>query len=254
MDMRHLEYLRAVTDEDVREIKRKEDTYKGSWKKRGGVGAFMMLARKWDRIEEMCKRRHFDILEQVGDGNDGSLIAEIRDLRRYATLIESELMASGKIEISSYSRYSDFVSVAATGGSVFVDSESGPKPNPEEGSQHESLYPWVVNSERARLFHSYYRRVGENRYALEPFVEVMVIMPTSLADFYEQNEHGSTVRLDLCPSGAREYFPDLQEEVNHYELTKLPKWQQVLYEWHETEDKYRVRDRVWLSESEREAA
>ena len=40
-----------LANEDIAVLKEKEKTYGESWKLRGGVGAFMMLARKWDRIE-----------------------------------------------------------------------------------------------------------------------------------------------------------------------------------------------------------
>lgn len=97
----HMDYLQDVVDEDVRHLVMKERTYGGSWKKRGGVGAFMMLARKWDRIENMVGEklngvRQYDIFDGISrnpTGDDGTLIAEIRDLRRYLVLVEAEMMA-----------------------------------------------------------------------------------------------------------------------------------------------------------------
>lgn len=97
----HMDYLQDVVDEDVRHLIIKERTYGGSWKKRGGVGAFMMLARKWDRIENMVGEklngvRQYDIFDGISrnpTGDDGTLIAEIRDLRRYLVLVEAEMIA-----------------------------------------------------------------------------------------------------------------------------------------------------------------
>ena len=40
-----------IADADVRMLVKKEQEYGSSWKIRGGVGALMMLARKWDRLE-----------------------------------------------------------------------------------------------------------------------------------------------------------------------------------------------------------
>jgi hypothetical protein len=51
----HLRHIPAVQDNDSRTIHIKEAEYDASWKKRGGVGAFMMLARKWDRLENQDK-------------------------------------------------------------------------------------------------------------------------------------------------------------------------------------------------------
>lgn len=67
--------------------------YGTSWKKRGGTGAFMMLARKWDRMETILSNL-------VGSGgppllarlreNPGNVQDDVDDLRRYLLLVESE--------------------------------------------------------------------------------------------------------------------------------------------------------------------
>lgn len=107
-DLDHMNFLQSVADEDVAHLNEKEKTYGGSWKRRGGVGAFMMLARKWDRIENIlsnfCEfaKRHdihasdFDVITACTinmTGADGTIRAEIRDLRRYLMLVEAEAMA-----------------------------------------------------------------------------------------------------------------------------------------------------------------
>jgi len=51
MDTHHLGFIEAVCDEDKAGLMKAEAQYKGSWKRRGGIGAYMMLCRKWDRIE-----------------------------------------------------------------------------------------------------------------------------------------------------------------------------------------------------------
>lgn len=98
-DMRHMTYLQIVANEDVAHLIEKERTYQGSWKRRGGVGAFMMLARKWDRLEGMveCDNVRYDVFAAVSiggmSGADGTALAEIRDLRRYLLLVEAEMTA-----------------------------------------------------------------------------------------------------------------------------------------------------------------
>lgn len=112
-DTRYLNHLDNIARDDVAHLKMKEATYRGSWKKRGGIGAFMMLSRKWDRIENMLEQpqthdrggvtrtaERYDIFgEIVGNptGEDGSILAEIRDLRRYLMLVEAEMMQRGDI-------------------------------------------------------------------------------------------------------------------------------------------------------------
>jgi hypothetical protein len=95
-DMNHMHYLRQVMDADMVMIKHKEATYRGSWKKRGGAGAYMVSARKIDRLENIAEKHSFDIfaaLEVDMTGADGSALAELRDLRCYLALIEAEVMA-----------------------------------------------------------------------------------------------------------------------------------------------------------------
>lgn len=109
-NMRHLE---AVAAQDVEWLRRKDAEYGSSWKRRGGVGAFMMLARKWDRIESGLRPAPddpsradgaragerlapWDILEAIRvDGRSEGIIDDIRDLRRYLMLVETEAVERG---------------------------------------------------------------------------------------------------------------------------------------------------------------
>lgn len=93
----HMNKIEEVAMSDVATLIQKERTYGGSWKKRGGVGAFMMLARKMDRIENIAQQHSYDVFSAVAaggmEGEDGSMIAEIRDLRCYLNLVEAEMLA-----------------------------------------------------------------------------------------------------------------------------------------------------------------
>lgn len=87
-------YLRisgiGSADADALVIKGRD--YGDSWKKRGGVGAFMMLARKWDRIEEQVRRNGYDVFKCIAtDGRSEGVLDDIRDLRRYLMLVEDEM-------------------------------------------------------------------------------------------------------------------------------------------------------------------
>jgi len=75
-----------------------EKTYGNSWKKRGGVGAFMMLARKWDRIENLTQKHAYDIFQTIEEYPElTGVIDDIRDLRRYLLLVEAEMVQIGHI-------------------------------------------------------------------------------------------------------------------------------------------------------------
>lgn len=103
--MDHLSHLRHIFLQDEFHLKKKSKTYGNSWKKRGGVGAFMMLSRKWDRIERMGATGGYDVFDLIQrdydlnrQGTDDTLIAQIRDLRRYLALVESEMIEKGFVE------------------------------------------------------------------------------------------------------------------------------------------------------------
>jgi hypothetical protein len=79
-----------IAKNDITVLEEKGKTYGDSWKKRGGVGAFMMLARKWDRIENQMQTNGYDIFKCDPKEKDG-LLDDIQDLRRYLLLVEEEI-------------------------------------------------------------------------------------------------------------------------------------------------------------------
>ena len=94
MDSRRAGQLRQIASEDVDVLVVKDAQYGESWKKRGGVGAFMMAARKWDRLENGVQHHGYDIFELVlQDEREEGALDDIADLRRYLLLIEGEIRA-----------------------------------------------------------------------------------------------------------------------------------------------------------------
>ena len=85
--------MKDVAQNDLEALKRAETSYGDSWKRRGGVGAFMMLARKFDRIEHQAQKHGWDIFE-AGEAFKGEagLLDDIRDLRRYLLLTEEHIL------------------------------------------------------------------------------------------------------------------------------------------------------------------
>lgn len=85
------ERLMEVCQADCNSLLAAQKNYGDSWKKRGGVGAFMMLARKWDRLEKICRENGWDIAKVIeSDARAEGIIDDIRDLRRYLLLVEQE--------------------------------------------------------------------------------------------------------------------------------------------------------------------
>jgi len=105
-DLRHgsesktyTDFIQHVADEDVRVLKIKDKEYGGSWKRRGGPGAYMMAARKIDRLEEQLKKVNYDVFSAIkNDSRAEGILDDIRDLRRYLMLIESEMIAQGVVK------------------------------------------------------------------------------------------------------------------------------------------------------------
>lgn len=110
----HLAHLDAIAEADIAQLNAKEREYGASWKKRGGVGAFMMLARKWDRLENQVDELKtydrpekgmspyvagpYDVFSHVegselAGGSSEALMDTIGDLRRYLMLLEAEMLA-----------------------------------------------------------------------------------------------------------------------------------------------------------------
>jgi hypothetical protein len=98
----------AVAMNDVNNVNERDASYGSSWKRRGGVGAFMMMARKWDRIENIMKETTeragighaaaYDVFQHL-DLNAGGVLDDFRDLRRYLLLIEAELLQRGVLKL-----------------------------------------------------------------------------------------------------------------------------------------------------------
>ena len=101
--------LKVLGATDAAVVFDKDINYGHSWKRRGGVGAFMVLARKWDRLEERLKRAdapfsmdggdhptQYNLFEHIeADPRDEGVIDDIRDLRRYLMLVEEEMIEQG---------------------------------------------------------------------------------------------------------------------------------------------------------------
>ena len=104
-----LNHLEDIGKEDAAGLKIAQGHYGNSWKKRGGIGAFMMLARKWDRLDKLMETKAlgvecgsgkvtnlYDIFDHIeADERSEGVIDDIRDLRRYLMLVEAEARAMG---------------------------------------------------------------------------------------------------------------------------------------------------------------
>jgi len=92
-----IQLVKKVAYDDVKKLHIAEQSYGDSWKQRGGIGAFMMLARKWDRLEKQVAEHGYDVFAAATEDNrPEGIIDDIRDLRRYLMLVEAELRRKGE--------------------------------------------------------------------------------------------------------------------------------------------------------------
>ena len=88
--------LHFITEELVKFVNSKDVQYGSSWRKRGGSGAFFVMARKWDRIEQACETRHpakydiFDVFE--ADDRSETILDDCLDLVGYLLILVEHMV------------------------------------------------------------------------------------------------------------------------------------------------------------------
>ena len=102
---KYLYHLTPIGLEDVEGLQEAHKSYGASCLKRGGAGIFMMLARKWDRLEKLLESgiaktgetfSQWDVFEALKlDPRAEGVIDDIRDLRRYLMIVEAHARALG---------------------------------------------------------------------------------------------------------------------------------------------------------------
>lgn len=90
MSTEHLDYLPNVVRELETMVFQKESKYDGSWKARGGVGAYFVSVRKFDALENMVKAHGYNVFAELGQSGDGTIEDTLRDIVGYGMLILAE--------------------------------------------------------------------------------------------------------------------------------------------------------------------
>ena len=93
--------LNAITEELVKYVSEKDFHYGSSWRKRGGAGAFMVIARKWDRIEQVCETRHpakYDIFNVFKEEDRReTILDDCLDLVGYLLILVEHMIEIGHV-------------------------------------------------------------------------------------------------------------------------------------------------------------
>lgn len=257
-DMMHIQYIKTITDGDHLAILEKESSYRGSWKKRGGVGAYMMLARKWDRIESFMENKFgYDVFEGVKadpTGSDGSVLAELRDLRRYLVLVESEMISRGVVALSLNADKTTWTAVQFETRDLPypIGTKFTPPGTPEDGGHHENISPWVTEKPQFGDFQEQSTTTG--KYRLRDHVSLPISSDhwREVSRLYVKTENGVVLKIEDCPESARSSYPSYPAELNHVELQQLPLtiwFKSYLYRWNPQEDKYILAHPAFCDES-----
>lgn len=90
MSKEHLDHLARIVTECEQLVRAKEDIYGGSWKQRGGVGAYFVSVRKFDSLEALVKAKGYDVFADLTHKGDGTIEDTLRDIVGYGLLILSE--------------------------------------------------------------------------------------------------------------------------------------------------------------------
>lgn len=210
--MSYTKHLPAIAAEDARFLVERDASYGSSWKKRGGVGAYMMLCRKMDRLDNLMQQngdygrlKEWDIFSHITanpEGRDGSVLAEIRDLRRYCLLVEAEMVERGVVEPPPVPVQKQRVYDSAKIQGMVGGGGGGP-------SNYKFVDPEEFREELNKIAPA--RSVKDSTQILTPAVPAE-----------DSNKHA----------------PRLRRQQNHTELMALPKEDQLRYRWVEGEQSY----------------
>lgn len=71
MEQKRKELLTKITEDLIKLMGEKAKSYSDSWKSREGIGAFMNISRKWDRLENRCQKHNFNIFKALETDEKG---------------------------------------------------------------------------------------------------------------------------------------------------------------------------------------
>lgn len=282
-NLKYHRQLQQITRDDVSFVEDKDTQYDASWKRHGGVGAFFTIVRPWDRLYNYAKQRGFDLFEMIGEegleGPDGSVIACVRDMRRYLLLVEAHMAEElGVVPIDSSERD---VSAAkhSVGPPKVVMSEYRPG-TPEDGGHHEGMFsppfivgwPTYLDPGNGAVRDVLWERRSNDVFQIVPRISVDTWVrcapsiqmryspvwrgerpdqPDTFDDrpFTDHENDAPTsywLRVEEIPEHVRNNFRILQEEQNLKEAEDLMEYVE-LYRWSESNTRYLIRDlqRAW---------
>jgi hypothetical protein len=217
-------------------------------------------------------------IQEHPGGEDGTVLAVVRDLRRYLLLVEAEMASRWDKEKKHAGKFASELSDIAKRGVENTESKPSLQEldinlatrserrvpryeteteierklldeleiNTEHVNDPDYVEPWIVNG----AYFSNSLISVENRekfwshrapavHVLEPHVAGNVGLPRALHGYFVLNSDDSwTLDIRRVPKSIRNYFPDLGLEKNMKEHEELPEWQKLLYAWNKEGQKF----------------
>jgi hypothetical protein len=280
-------HLKTIAEKDVEYLLWKDRQYGASWKE-SGRSAWFMVRRMIDRLVNMMARPpepttidstleaikigkvptdlntlqymrdallSEDLLAKVQaeglEGQDGTVLAVLRDLRRYALLVEAEI--TERLTEKEKRVLPQIPTETLDGWPVPLEDS-----NKHAARQVMRDQPWRVDQTwreenkfhdegRSIEFNTWWERRSPNLWCPMPFVSMQTssLRPNVLRGLYvavgTNDIAGHLLRIEQCPDGLRAGYPKFPEEVNRFELNQQPDWSHLLYDWLESEGKYRMK-------------
>lgn len=209
---------------------------------------------------------------------DGSVLAVVRDLRRYLTLVEAEVLERTMPRVVVTGQRSREVEVdrpRTVNAPEFVEIDvlepcRATLTVPLEDSNRHAARtdaiasPWVVDSKwmfengyntsaRMAIFNIWWYKIARDQWKLRGHVSMPPgsIPPAQLASLYKtvtnSNKPDAQFILDIGKVRAplRPRWPKFPMEVNLKEKNELPEWADLLYKKVDGDDKWRLTDESW---------
>jgi hypothetical protein len=264
-------WLRPIALEDVRFLVEKDTSYGASWKISGGRSAWFMLLRKMDRMRELMRYRGlpntvidalrmddiFEMIKAQPDGGDGSMLAEVRDLRRYLLLVEAEMVEQKAIA---------FERPGAEGASQHANRPGTPEDGGHHANQEIDPNEEITGASRASLTGS---GGGGPGYMLPEHIanEIRIkvgeggstggCLTGSMEDGIPANGRWKFLMIpwkgasypivdrNYYPAHALSHLPRIPKELNSKEHENQPLEYQGLYTWNAVEGKWKLPQHYW---------
>jgi hypothetical protein len=218
-------------------------------------------------VEKLTAEDIFTKIEAAPSGDDGTVLAEVRDLRRYLLLVEAEMMARGVVALSACALTAVPCHVEIVVEELTMKTTTETQSEPRVGDYigmkdlRDVSPPWSIdavwktsirNTMSEPVINEWYRMMGAENWVLEPFVSKVYseCVPTELNNLFTYVSHegllsaGWLVNINQCPKDLRSWFPVLNREVNDSELKGMEMtypWVKALYDKITGENKLRLR-------------